>query len=503
MVIGETFAWAHLPKTGGDATLLLFRLVPELIVFADDAGTNAKHDPFSVREKEIEGKRRIANLRRLPSWMLSHAMHESRYWRYPDGSPFPLPTPDEIAHRTLADKKLSILTTTGRFNVDRWLRMEFLREDFLELVSELIDVTEERKQQILAAPLANVTAYDHDVSNWFSPEQIERMYKNNPVWASIEKELYGSELGYREGKNLRLQSTERTGGPTYTLVAANDEGEDKIVAPDGTSIPVVPHALHGHLGDAIVARDFVEVVGWAADIKRFELPTAILIFANGEFRYAGRPNLARPDVAAYLDNAALQEAGFYYTFPLQLGEGGDNPEIRVFAVSKERVASELTYPAGYRWGRKSAVTPSIGGVTYTLIAANNEGQEKIIASDGASIPVIPGALRGQVDAVSLAGDFVEVRGWAADVTKIDLPTAIVIFANGKSRFSGRTDMARPDVADYFGNAALRGAGFSYALPRQWVEGGDNVEIRVFAVSREGVASELTYPTGYRWRGETG
>ena len=37
MVIGKEFAWAHLPKTGGDTTRTLFEAFPGLVQFADRA----------------------------------------------------------------------------------------------------------------------------------------------------------------------------------------------------------------------------------------------------------------------------------------------------------------------------------------------------------------------------------------------------------------------------------------------------------------------------------
>jgi hypothetical protein len=155
-----------------------------------------------------------------------------------------------------------------------------------------------------------------------------------------------------EGGRPRLRFTRRTGGVTYALISADGRREERIVATDGTSIRGIPHALRGHVDAVLVAGDFVEFRGWAADVKNSELPKAILIFANGEFRYAGRTNLARPDVVRVFGDRALRESGFSYTFPLHLFEGGDNLEVRVFAVSKEGVASELIYPAGYRWGKK-------------------------------------------------------------------------------------------------------------------------------------------------------
>ena len=77
MIIAERFAWAHLPKTGGDATHTMFAAVPGLILFADDPHSNDKHLPFFAREPEVAGKLLVMNIRRLPSWTLSAAHHRA------------------------------------------------------------------------------------------------------------------------------------------------------------------------------------------------------------------------------------------------------------------------------------------------------------------------------------------------------------------------------------------------------------------------------------------
>src|SRR5436190_17533896 len=111
MVIGEKFAWAHLPKTGGNATLTFFRVFRGLIQFADPAGTNDKHLNFLLREKIVAGKVLAVNIRRLPAWMLSHARHESELLH---GKKMPMPSAEEISRRTLGDKKLKYMTADGK-----------------------------------------------------------------------------------------------------------------------------------------------------------------------------------------------------------------------------------------------------------------------------------------------------------------------------------------------------------------------------------------------------
>src|SRR5215204_2781065 len=137
MIIGKKFAWGHLPKTGGDATLTLFHLFPELIVHADGMRSNAKHSTFPARKSDIEGKLLFLNIRRLPSWMLSRTKHRSRYGTYPDYQPRPMLTATEMAKSNAADEVMSQFLGHGRYKVDRWIRAEYLKEDFMSYLEEL------------------------------------------------------------------------------------------------------------------------------------------------------------------------------------------------------------------------------------------------------------------------------------------------------------------------------------------------------------------------------
>jgi hypothetical protein len=191
MVIGERFAWAHLPKTGGSATLELFKLFPELIVFADFDPGNDKHATFGQREQEVTGRMLAMNLRRLPFWVLSRAQHVSRWGVHPDYQPIPMASPQELSESDFPDDRIALYTDGGRFRIDRWLRMEHLADDFVEFVSELTEVTPAQRESVSRLPRVNAHEYDHEPASWFTPPQIERMYARNPVWATLEQELYG------------------------------------------------------------------------------------------------------------------------------------------------------------------------------------------------------------------------------------------------------------------------------------------------------------------------
>jgi hypothetical protein len=188
MVIGERFAWGHLQKTGGNTTLEMFRLFPHLVQFADPRNTEAKHSSFGEREEAVRGKSLVVTIRRLPPWALSWAHHLALPKRK---TPIPMASPHQMAQNPIADRLLLRLTDAGRFTVDRWLRMECLADDFLDFVSELTEVPEDRKGEILKLDRVNAIAYDHEVSHWFTEEQMASLYESNPVWASVERQVYG------------------------------------------------------------------------------------------------------------------------------------------------------------------------------------------------------------------------------------------------------------------------------------------------------------------------
>jgi hypothetical protein len=191
MVIGERFAWAHLPKTGGSATLKLFQIFPETIVFGDFDEGNAKHTTFQDRNDQIAGKTLAMNIRRLPRWVLSRAQHVARWGIFPDYEPIPMATADDLADSDFPDNRLDLYTDGGRLEISSWIRMEHLAEDFLSFIAEYTEVDEPRRESVTSLPMVNAHDYDHEVVNWFTADHIERLYERNPAWAALERELYG------------------------------------------------------------------------------------------------------------------------------------------------------------------------------------------------------------------------------------------------------------------------------------------------------------------------
>jgi hypothetical protein len=95
-----------------------------------------------------------------------------------------------MSHSTLPDTWLSEMTDGGRFEIGWWLRWENLGGDFLEFASQYTHVNEEKRAHIFHLGRINERHYDHEVSHWFSEEQIARLYENNPIWATAEQQAY-------------------------------------------------------------------------------------------------------------------------------------------------------------------------------------------------------------------------------------------------------------------------------------------------------------------------
>jgi hypothetical protein len=162
-----------------------------LIRFADPPNTWEQHATFGEREEQIKGKLLALNLRRLPSWIISREQHKARFGIHPDYEPTPMDSPRVMSQSSFPDYRLSTFIDNGRFEIDRWLRMEFLANDFSALISEFTDLTDEARQRAAELGRTNALEYDHEVLNWFTRDQIATLYEKNPTWSSLEKRLYG------------------------------------------------------------------------------------------------------------------------------------------------------------------------------------------------------------------------------------------------------------------------------------------------------------------------
>lgn len=265
---------------------------------------------------------------------------------------------------------------------------------------------------------------------------------------------------------------------SYHIAQATDELET-IESSSGTTISIDNSALFARIQHARIEGKELEIRGWAADLKNFEVPERILVFLNGESFFSGETNQERPGLAKKY-GVAVKKSGFRYRFPLQMFEDLDNSEIRIFSLTSNDVATELEYPVGYAWGR-----------TYTLVIHNED--EKLLRSDGREIPVVPQAVSGTSISARVEKDRLIIAGWAIDAESTEIPSAIVVFVNGEFLHAGRTHIPRHNLVKGPKNETTRLAGYDFRIPVKLLEDVENDEIRVFAVSRRNVASELHRP----------
>lgn len=203
MVIGEKFAWAHVPKTGGDSTHLLFREVDTgSLRFVDGP---EKHNSFA--RENVSGLDRISNIRRLPALLKSWAVHYSQHSKWNPGNedrPF---SRDQLLLGLVwwlepysSDWKLVkidevVFDYYELDKIDHWIRTECLLADFTAVVSGYLDVS-----KLEGGFMSNQGTYNKKIQ--FSKKELKKIYASCPRWAAVEKAVYGdllhSDAHYRE-----------------------------------------------------------------------------------------------------------------------------------------------------------------------------------------------------------------------------------------------------------------------------------------------------------------
>lgn len=228
MVITPEYAVGHIPRTAGDSALAMMMNM----AFEDDPESYRSGSQFFHRDWKVttmdrhekhntfdqdgaSDKKLILGIRRLPAYMMSisrliqtagippvtgryrnievehqinpKAEYDNKFVNH--YGPIAL-IPDYFMKKFLRD---------GELEVYKWIRVETLREDMLEVAHLLMrePPSEDLKEKILRGATKRPEAYDHDWTKRFTEEQVERMYENNPFWAQCELEAYGEPLEYK------------------------------------------------------------------------------------------------------------------------------------------------------------------------------------------------------------------------------------------------------------------------------------------------------------------
>ena len=130
---------------------------------------------------------------------------------------------------------------------------------------------------------------------------------------------------------------------------------------------------------------------------------------------------------------------------------------------------------------------------YSLMRKSEGSVEEVIVSaSGETIRISPGSMDGWVDAIRQQIGCVRLDGWASDGAHARPAHHVVAFVNGAANHGPQTVVPSSDVARRFETPLLAKAGFRVTLPDALIAQDPAPVVRVFAISRAGVASELKY-----------
>jgi len=183
MIIGDSFAYAHLPRTGGDAATIYF---PALTECKFDAVTDGfKHGSFWFKRESHPKLHKLCGIRRLPEWtrsLMTPLLHPNSKWIVGSNN---VTSTEFMLGRAWGDQIM--FQTIGSTPITHWIRAEHLFEDIVSFirnhVHEVSDIQVEKARSLPTKPSMNL-------DNPFTETQIEQLYDMNPHWAAVESQVY-------------------------------------------------------------------------------------------------------------------------------------------------------------------------------------------------------------------------------------------------------------------------------------------------------------------------
>ncbi|KAB2967326.1 MAG: sulfatase-like hydrolase/transferase [Thermoanaerobaculia bacterium] len=286
------------------------------------------------------------------------------------------------------------------------------------------------------------------------------------------------------GPTLRVRKLVRpeSAGARLELLVT---GSEAAIVGDGKRTPVKAGALTGSTEVRSNGAQ-VTVAGWAWDRESNRPPADIAVFLRGEGIFVGTTTDRAEDPGASSPAPAPARAGFSFELPAGLVPGLERSGLRVFARSRAGVASELR--SSYR------LVPAAAAVSAERSSVPEPAWE-IRGSDGRLLVVTPGALAGRFERSEGQARF-ELAGWAADLDEERPADEVIVFSGGSLLTRVRVGAPTPDAAGLAGRPGLERAGFqvSSSVPASHLE-----DLRVFAASERGVATELEGDAGIEVR----
>jgi hypothetical protein len=195
VIIGDSFLWLHLPKTGGTSMNRLVREQGLSGVVIDPDHTPQKHDSVPVRESRgrwrAGERRRFITARRLEHWLISDWQHKRRQMNLPDLDFEPVCSGLYYSLRlggtwVAADLWLHYFEVDERVTA---LRLEHLQDD---LNRHLLPLLPEGTAPFQTPPRENrkPPAMASDEPS-FNAEDLQRISAVNPRWSAWQERVYG------------------------------------------------------------------------------------------------------------------------------------------------------------------------------------------------------------------------------------------------------------------------------------------------------------------------
>ena len=326
----------------------------------------------------------------------------------------------------------------------------------------------------------------------------------------LRRQLGSQSVAVRVTEHRQLANRRIESWKPYEQALLGVLPDDAVMANDGVGIQpyFVPDLkivdFHG-LTDATVARNPTILENYQRQMAHDRYPPP------GYLQQRGVNFIIYPPASS--DTVALDRANYAARLGPELWmpfEATDSQwAIEHFADRDLRTRAEIEFVDFWgrigKFGARLTVTivEDVLEADYSILTTDDE--EAIITPESRLIPVIPEAVRGHVDKGKLARlgsgtDMAFIAGWAADIQGSQPASAILIIANGAVIYAGPPTFERPDVARHFGNDALVKSGFALLLPAIMLGEGNpaGAEVRVFALSGEGAASELVYGPEFEW-----
>ncbi len=295
----------------------------------------------------------------------------------------------------------------------------------------------------------------------------------------------------------------RKGTLSYSLVPAHPKTpEDSIVPLTGATIPIVPDAMDGWVGAVRQRTGGTLLSGWASDGAHREPAHQVVVFLDSEANQEPHTVRSRPDVAGRFKAPLLSDAGFQVVVPVSVFDRDPAPVVRVFAISGTGVASELHYYPEYVDGPRTVKlgeAPRVqrSKLSYSLVQTQSGiPEESIVSLTGTTIRIVPDAMDGWVGEVRQRPGSTLLSGWASDGAHRKPAHQVVVFLDGEANQEPHTVRSRPDVVERFKAPLLSDAGFQVVVPVSVFDRDPAPVVRVFAMSRTGVASEIRYHPEY-------